>query len=127
MLIEALSIPLMYDLVKTLLGFSGMAIGIYKAVQWVKDNRGKDLYEIKTGITEMHAGVAGLQTEMSKQTDALVNELKEQRQDFRTFYSPWVQAVSTAPPMPLAVPLARAKRSPRPKARKDVRKATRNK
>jgi hypothetical protein len=113
MVVESFSIPVMYDLGKTLLSVGGVVIAAYKVVQWIKDIREKDLHEIKTGMVDMHTGVLGLQTEMAKQTDALVNELKEQRQDFRTFYGPLLQTVSTP-----AVPRARAKRSPRPKSRK---------
>lgn len=104
--VAVIALPLAYDLIKTVLAFGGASVSVYKVIQWIKDIREKDLHEIKTGMT-------GVQTEMSKQTEALVAELKEQRADFRTFYAPLLQAVATP-----VVARPRAKRSPRSRARK---------
>ena len=110
MIVEAVvSLPLLYDISKTLIGAGSLAVGAYKVVQWIKDIREKDLADMKSGITAMQVG-------LEKQTEALISELKEQRQDFRTFYGPLLQAVA----LPVSA-RARAKRSPRPKARKALR------
>jgi hypothetical protein len=113
MIVETLSLsmPLLYDLAKTVMGAGSVGIGAYKVIQWIKDIREKDLADMKTGINAMQVG-------LEKQTVALINEFKEQRQDFRTFYGPLLQSVTTHA-------VARAKRSPRPKARKVPRKVAR--
>jgi hypothetical protein len=69
----------------TLIGF---LIAGYKAFDWVKQIRTKDLSEIHTGLnqlrTEFKTGVDGLSAKVDSQTSAIVGELRELRSDFRT-------------------------------------------
>jgi len=96
MLIEALSMPLLYDFGKFVLGIAGAVIAVYKVVQRVRD----DVNEMKTGIATLHGS-------LENQTQVLANELREQRQDFRTFYAPLLTMTNPT------APRARAKRTPK--------------
>lgn len=54
---------------------------IMKIMNWVKKIKETDLVNIQSGVSTLNH-------ELVKQTSAIVNELKEMRADFRTFYVP---------------------------------------
>lgn len=54
---------------------------IFKIVSWVKKIKETDIVNLQTGVSTLNH-------ELVKQTSAIVNELKEMRADFRTFYIP---------------------------------------
>lgn len=75
---------------------------IFKAFSWVKDIRRRDLTDIKGAVTVLQTGLKeqtdAFKEGLDKQTDVLkeglslqtstfVSELKEMRQDIRTFYA----------------------------------------
>lgn len=65
---------------------------------WVKQIRTNDLVHIQAGVDSINTGLDSLNQELVKQTaalhdssvsnNAIASELKELRQDFRTFYTP---------------------------------------
>ena len=63
---------------------AGAVIAVYKAFQWVKDIREKDLVTIQGKIDGLH-GELGKQTDaIVKATEANTHELVELRNDMRT-------------------------------------------
>lgn len=94
-----------YKFVITLLAALGLA---YRAFDWIKQIRTKDLIEIHSGIkdlkVELKSGMDNLSNKLDTQTTSVVGELKELRSDFRAFY---------IPPAPILMP-ARAKAPKRP-------------
>lgn len=85
-----------------LLGFlGGMMYKFFTGVNWVKEIKTNDLHHVQLGLDTMNAGLISLKEELTKQTSAIhesamssatiASELKEMRNDFRTFYSPSVQ------------------------------------
>jgi Cu/Zn superoxide dismutase len=96
-------------------------LAIYRGFHWVRGIRDEDLKETNTGLKELAVeskaqtiGLAGLKEELQSQTSAVVSELKELRNDFRTLH------IYTQPQM---VPVrARAPRAPRKPASKPAEK-----
>ena len=59
-------------------------VAVYKAFQWVKDIREKDLVTISGKIDGLHGELGSQTTAIVKATDANTNEIKELRNDMRT-------------------------------------------
>ena len=59
-------------------------VALYKAFQWVKDIREKDLVTIQGKIDGLHTELGSQTTAIVKATDANTNEIKELRNDMRT-------------------------------------------
>lgn len=70
-----------YAEVKYWLSVGALIWTITKIMNWVRKIKETDLVNIQTGVTNLNH-------ELVKQTSAIVNELKEMRADFRTFYVP---------------------------------------
>lgn len=68
-----------YTEVKYWLSIGAVVWTILKIMNWVKKIKETDLVNIQTGVHNLN-------TELVKQTTAIVNELKESRADFRTFF-----------------------------------------
>ncbi len=64
---------------------AGMIASGYKAFQWIKEIRTKDLVAVHQGIQEIKTGLNSLGMKLDSQTNSVVGELKELRNDFRTF------------------------------------------
>lgn len=108
------------------LAFSwGVYKGFDKAFKWVKEIREKDLAELKTSVDGLKGGINetntavqnmqhGLSGKIESQTVSIVDQLKELRSDFRTFYTI---------PTPQMIP-ARAKPVKTVKKKATVRKQT---
>ena len=117
------------------LGLAGSFVaglfGVFKVLAWIKNK----FINIESNIVDMRSdlkqGLDGIKEGIIHQTQSLTSELKEQRQDFRTFYAtPMLLMQQTAnnrvpyavdlvnPTAPALAP-ARAKR-----ARKQTKKKT---
>ena len=96
-----------------------LLFGVFKVINWIKGkfvSINENVVELKTMMTE---NMTGLREDIKNQTTTLASELREQRQDFRTFYAPYiVQSMQAS--MPQQQPLlAKAKRtSPKKKPTK---------
>lgn len=94
-----------------LMTFFTVTFGVFKVITWVKSK----FINIDANVTAlkstMETGFKNLSDDIKSQTTTIATELREQRQDFRTFYAPILlqQAVQQAP-----IPV-KAKRSPRKK------------
>lgn len=75
-----------YNESKFWVAFGGALWSVFKGVQWVKSIKTNDLHHIQLGLDENSALVKGVRDELKDQTNAVVNELREMRQDIRTFY-----------------------------------------
>lgn len=82
---------------------AGLGWTAFKGFQWVKEIRTKDLHEVKAALGDVSA-------KMDTQTDRLVKEFQESREEFRTFTRLFIV------PQPLPIARARAPRKPRLKA-----------
>lgn len=80
-------------------------VAIYKGFAWLKNSRAEDLKQIQAGLENVSTNVVALGGSLDRQTHTIVEELKEQRHDFRTFFgvyvAPTVRAIKeTVPPPP---------------------------
>ena len=86
--------------------------GVFKVINWVKNK----FINIDANVTSlkstMENGFKNLSDDINKQTSTIAGELKEQRQDFRTFYAPILMMQQMQQQPPLVAPV-RAKRAPR--------------
>lgn len=64
---------------------TAVVIAGYKAYDWVKQIRTKDIPSIHSEIAKLSAGLDTLGNKLDTQTTSVVGELKEMRSDFRTF------------------------------------------
>lgn len=80
--------PELYDEIKYWGPFVGAMVGLYKLLDWIK-TQSKAADDIKASMTTMNFN-------MNRQTDVIVEQLKEMRSDLRTFASLAVTA-ATAP------------------------------
>lgn len=64
---------------------------VFKAVNWFKSIKDNDLVHIQEGVNTIH-------TKLDIQTDAVVKELSEMRNDFRIYFAPPVSARARAKP-----------------------------
>ena len=76
-----------YSYGKFVIGFGGLAVAVWKMVQWVKEIRTKDFADLRTAVTETQGSIDALGHKVDAQTNAVVRELQELRSDFRTFYT----------------------------------------
>lgn len=86
----------------------------YKAYDWVKQIRTRDLPDIHGEIKNLKTGLDSLGTKLDAQTTSVVGELKEMRSDFRTFYtspSPLMMAAYARPERPAPKRKPRAKKT----------------
>jgi hypothetical protein len=88
----------LYEQLKFWIPVVSFGWALYKSFSWVKAIREKDLADVKisvasveTGVKETNAAVARLEATLSEhiksQTVAFVDQIKELRSDFRTFYT----------------------------------------
>lgn len=68
------------------LGFATALWYVFRAWNWVKAIKTNDLHHIQGSLDELHKKVGDQTKEISGQTTAIVGELSELRNDFRTFY-----------------------------------------
>lgn len=106
-----------YNVGKIVTGAGAFTIAIYKAVRWLQDIREKDLKDI-------HSSVGRIESGMRDQTVAVVSELREMRNDLRSFYIP-LAAQSKAPAKSVrrkavtkSAPKANAKKKAAPKKKR---------
>lgn len=84
------TLQVVYEEAKYWTFFAGIIWGIYKGLDWLKRLKTNDLHHIQLGVNDM-------KSELQTQTTAIVNELKELRSDFKTYYAPqYVIAASPA-------------------------------
>jgi hypothetical protein len=76
-----------YSEIKWWLPIISILTALYKGFQWLKSSREEDLKKLHLGLDEMKSSVQSLESGLEKQTATIVGELKEQRADFRTFFS----------------------------------------
>lgn len=89
MIIEAaLTIGALLEIGKDLAWICGAGYAGFKAYDWVKGIRQQDFPEVNQSLTQVKDMLGVVKQSVDAQTTAIVNELKEQRQDFRTFYAP---------------------------------------
>jgi hypothetical protein len=72
-------VHMLYDESKFWLALGGFFWSLFKGISWIKAIRTNDLHHIQLGVNEINAS-------LTKQTDSLLRELGELRNDFRTFY-----------------------------------------
>jgi hypothetical protein len=93
---------------------SGLIFGVFRVINWIKTK----FINIDANVTAlkntMETGFNNLSEDIKSQTTSMVSELKEQRQDFRTFYAPILMMQQQSSQQMAATP-ARAKRSPQKK------------
>lgn len=70
---------MLYEESKFWLALGGGLWSVFKGINWVKAIRTNDLHHIQLGVNDLKTG-------LETQTTAVVNELREMRNDFRTFY-----------------------------------------
>jgi hypothetical protein len=108
-MIQVISVPLLIDIGKWVSGFSAVLWAGFRAFTWVKQIREKDLAELKQNVGNVQVSVDGVKAAIEHQTNRIVSELQEQRQDFRTFYAPLL----TTAMVPMQMQQARrAKKAP---------------
>jgi hypothetical protein len=119
MLIEAITISGVVNaakIISAILSILGLFYGVFKVINWVKTKLSSidsNVVSLKTSIDSL---IGGLRDDVKDQTQSLTNELREQRQDFRTFYSPillMMQQQQQLQPAPV-----RAKRPPQKRVKK---------
>lgn len=84
------------------LTLGGLLWAVFKGLNWVKELKTNDLAHLKTSVdglkTELNFQTEALNKGFEKQTQSLVGELKELRQDFRSYLVPppysYVQSVA---------------------------------
>ncbi len=86
-----LSLSFVYEQAKFWLPAITAAYAIFRAWNWVKAIRETDLTTITSSVKNTNAAVEKLEASMSAhlqaQTVSIVDQLKELRSDFRTFYT----------------------------------------
>lgn len=97
----------------------GIMWGVYKAYDWVKQIRTKDVPDIKEEVKKLSLHLGELGTKVDNQTNQVVQELKEMRSDFRTFYcapqpNPLYGMQMMQPVHAKPIPQPRKKRNPKP-------------
>lgn len=97
-----------YNYGKVILGLSGLAVAIWKVVQWVKEIRTKDFADLRASVSETQVSLTTLGHKVDSQTSAVVRELQELRSDFRTFYTQPVPQMLPAQSKPKRVLKPRA-------------------
>ena len=97
-----------YSYGKFVIGFGGLAVAVWKMVQWVKEIRTKDFADLRTAVTETQGSIDALGHKVDAQTNAVVRELQELRSDFRTFYTQPVPQMLPAQSKPKRVLKPRA-------------------
>ncbi len=101
-----------YSYGKIIVGLAAATVAGWRLVQWVKEIRTKDFADLRVAVTETQASIEGLGHKVDAQTSALVRELQELRNDFRTFYTQ---------PVPQMLPArSRPKRVAKPKEIKSI-------
>jgi hypothetical protein len=85
--------PVIYEIAKIWLPVGGLAFGLFQAWQWVKQK-----------LINIDANTISVKTSIDHQTNAITDQFKELRSDFRTFFA--LNAAAQAP--------ARAKRTRKP-------------
>lgn len=83
----------------------------YKAYDWVKQIRTKDIPDLHAEVKRLGTSMDTLGGKVDAQTQSLVSELKEMRSDFRTFY---------ISPSAMMMPVARQRIPPKPRKAKTV-------
>ena len=120
----------LYEQLKYWLPALGILWGAFKTFRWVKEIREKDLADLKisveglkTGITDTKSAVEkmeeGVGTKIENQTISIVDQLKELRSDFRTFYTiPQPQMIpARAKPVPVKKPVKSTKQKSKSKSK----------
>jgi hypothetical protein len=97
-----------YNYGKFVLGFGSVAVAVWKVVQWVKEIRTKDFADLRVAVTKTQGSIEALGHKVDAQTNAVVNELRELRSDFRTFYTQPVPQMLPAQSKPKRVLKPRA-------------------
>ena len=73
-----------YEEGKFWVGFATAIIGGYKAFNWIKGIREKDIVDVKQKIDDLHTELGSQTSAIVKATELNTNELKELRNDMRT-------------------------------------------
>lgn len=123
------STSFIYEQSKFWIALLGGAYGAYKALSraftWIKEIREKDLAQLtvnvdtmKTGIIDTNTSIRNMEGILAKkfedQTTSIVDQLKELRSDFRTFYTiPQPQMIPAR-----AKPVTKRKEKAKPRAKK---------
>ena len=77
-------IKAIYEEGKFWVGFATAIIGGYKAFNWIKGIREKDIVDVKQKIDDLHTELGSQTSAIVKATELNTNELKELRMDIRT-------------------------------------------
>lgn len=111
---EPISAVLILSILKVLGSITsalGVIVGVFKVIGWIKTKLvsiDENVVELKNSI---NTDINGLREDIKHQTATLASALNEQRQDFRTYFSPTValmQQLQTPAPV-RAKPRARKK------------------
>lgn len=98
-----------FKVIGTITTACGFLFGVFKLIMWIKNK----FVNIDANVTAlkstMETGFTNLSNDIKAQTTTIASELREQRQDFRTFYAPTLLAMQQAVQQPIAAP-ARARR-----------------
>lgn len=123
MIVESLTVAGLIDILKvitTIAGSLALLFGVFKMINWVKNkfiNINNNVIALEQSLT---TNMQGLREDIKDQTHTLATELREQRQDFRTFYGPYIMHMNMQQQLQPAT--ARAKKRTPAKAKKPTRK-----
>ena len=90
----------------------GTLFGVFKVINWVKTKFTNIDQNVTTLKSTMESGFSNLSNDIKDQTKTIAQELREQRQDFRTFYGPVMMQQAIQQSIQALPAPARAKRSP---------------
>ena len=68
----------------------GVFFVLYKAVDWIKSIKTNDLANVQVGVVDIKDSLDKVHDEVKGQTTAVCTELKEMRQEFRTYFAPMI-------------------------------------
>ncbi len=88
---ELISLSLLLTVFKIVGGVgtcTGFIFGVFKVISWIKAKFISIDQNVVDMKNSMDSHITGLREEIKNQTTTLAGELREQRQDFRTFYAP---------------------------------------
>lgn len=82
----------LYNESKFWIALCGLMWSAFKGVAWIRALKENDLHHLQLGVNDVKTGIGEVKTGLDRQTDAVVNEIKELRADFRAFYPQPVRA-----------------------------------
>lgn len=115
MIVEPVSISMLISIGEVIGGIAtsiGFLFGVFKVINWVKTKFTNIDANVLTLNETINTNFTALRDDIKDQTKVLNSSLSEQRQDFRTFFTPLLMGLQTQSSVLNAAP-ARARRNTR--------------